>query len=79
MDSSWAILRIASRIVPGPTSAWGRSPPSPFVDRVWFWQRSTCYSPKDKHEVFAPSIHGVRVSTKSLKILIAALSSSVAY
>ena len=50
-----------------------------FVDSVWFWQRSTCYSPKDKDEVFAPSIHVVRVSTKSLKILIAALSSSVAY
>jgi hypothetical protein len=50
-----------------------------FVDSVWFWQRSTCYSPKDKDEFFALSIHVVQVSTKSLKILIAALSSSVAY
>jgi hypothetical protein len=49
------------------------------VDSVWFWQRSTCYSPEDKDEVFVPFIHVVRVSTKSLKILIAALSSSVAY
>jgi len=49
------------------------------LDCVWFWQRSICYSPKGKDEVFAPSIHVVRVPTKSLKILIAALSCSVAY
>jgi hypothetical protein len=34
---------------------------------------------KTKDDVFAPSIPVVRVPTESLKILIAALSSSVAY
>jgi len=40
---------------------------------------TTCYSPKDEDEVSCTSIPLVRVSAKLLKILIAALSLSVAY
>jgi hypothetical protein len=50
-----------------------------FLDSMWVWQQSTCYSPKDKDDVSCTSILLVRVSAKLLKILIAALSLSVAY
>jgi hypothetical protein len=53
--------------------------PNPFVDSLRFWQRSTCHSPKAPVGVLHHSSLVVRVSIESLKILIAALSSSVAY
>jgi len=65
-----------------PTSASRRSPL--ISSKAIFGQRVglatiPCYSPKKQGRGFCTSIHVVRVSTKLLKILIAALSPSVAY